>query len=773
MSDYPLTDSIDILLRFTGFYDTPEAGEPLFLNFGNSISPNNLDIVTSVSGSDITIFETDYPLQRSVDILLRFINPYETPEPGDSITLRFGTIGSLEIISKTSDIRIIANQHTVSGISVVASDTLNIRQSFANHEVEVIREIYNASVKICITSSNHLVEHLPDIVSNDAVIDVLFQASSIGGGQPNDLPMGLSTGGLRSSWFKAQNEVGRDFVFPWAGPDNVVLKNRALWETSKDIVQQTKAPFDVQMDKEDSRIGAQWGQFENHQDRKTEAPFIGIMSFFDKFETAKWDKQTLRDKKTVNNYKNTMGINGDFKDRHVSKKWDKSLYYDKHKRNDFKNNKPGSITDKHHGTYWGPYWYSLWCQEKYFPYLENEDIKLVLKTDVPPLISTSFVEAGNARCPFAYWYTGNRDSFKPIIIPSDQLFTERKKVYYMLNSAFIKRISDSADIHFKSVSMSIDRDSWTWDFNITLMTRDALELIRPVNDTLIDIEININGWKWTCRVENWSESVSFGQRAWTVSGRSPSVELGEPYLVESAFSNAEGHGGQVVDDILEYTGWSATWSHDDFNPHMEWLIPAATLNLYDSSKIQQIQSIVQAVGAFIQTVPDTNAGQGFVIHPTYKRNPWNWGSQITPTVFLNDAVCHEYGRSNNIIKPVNSVIVSGENAGIIIDATRDGTAGDSPAAMIIDSLITSQEAGVERARHEIGKTGFWINHSMRLFSLMPPGGAPGLMLPGTFINMSETGFTAWIGQVTGTQISAAWSNSLEVSQQIEVEQFYG
>jgi hypothetical protein len=47
------------------------------------------------------------------------------------------------------------------------------------------------------------------------------------------------------------------------------------------------------------------------------------------------------------------------------------------------------------------------------------------------------------------------------------------------------------------------------------------------------------------------------------------------------------------------------------------------------------------------------------------------------------------------------------------------------------------------------------------------------MLPGTFINMSETGYTAWIGQVTGTQISAAWSNSLEVSQQIEVEQFYG
>ena len=716
---------------------------------------------------------SDYPLTDSIDILLRFTGFYDIPEPGDPITLRFGTIGSLEIISNASDVRIVASQHSVSGVSVVASDTLSIRQNFANHEVEVIREIDNASIKICITGSNHLVEHLPDIVSNDAVINVLFQTSSIGGGQPNDLPVGLSTGGLRVSWFKAKNEVGRDFVFPWAGPDNVVLKNRVPWETPKDIVQQTKASFDAQMDKEDSRIEAQWGQFENRQDKQTESPYIGIMSFFDEFETAKWNKQILRDKKTVNNYKNTMGINGDFKDRHVNKKWDKSLYYDKHKRNDFKNNKPGSITDKHHGTYWGPYWYSLWCNEKYFPMPSDWEYQLVLKTDVPPLINTSFVEAGNIRCPFTYWYTGNRDSFKPIIIPSDQIFAERKKVYYMLNSAFIKRLPDNTSINFQSVSMSIDRNSWSWDFNVTLMTRDALELVWPVDDTLIDIEININGWKWTCRVENWSESVSFGQKSWSVSGRSPSVELGDPYLVEPSFANAEEHGGQIVDSILENTGWSATWSHDDFNPHLDWLVPASTLNLYDSSKIEQMQSIVKAVGAFIQTVPDTNASKNFLIHPTYKRNPWNWGSQITPTVFLNDAVCYEYGRSNNIIKPVNSVIITGENQGVIVSATKDGTAGDSPAAMVIEALMTSQEAATERARHEIGKTGFWINHSMRLFSLMPPGEAPGLMLPGTFINMSETGFTAWVGQVTGTQISAAWSNGLEVSQQIEVEQFYG
>jgi len=140
---------------------------------------------------------------------------------------------------------------------------------------------------------------------------------------------------------------------------------------------------------------------------------------------------------------------------------------------------------------------------------------------------------------------------------------------------------------------------------------------------------------------------------------------------------------------------------------------------------------------------------------------------------LNDSVCHEIGRSNKIIKTVNSVIVSGDNQGIIVDAVKDGTAGDMAAPMDINSLITTQDAGRERARHIIGNSGFWINHSMRLFSLMPPGQAPGLLLPGTFIQMSETGLTPWIGQTTGVMIIAQWNNGLNVSQTIEVEQFYG
>lgn len=298
-------------------------------------------------------------------------------------------------------------------------------------------------------------------------------------------------------------------------------------------------------------------------------------------------------------------------------------------------------------------------------------------------------------------------------------------------------------------------------------------MVKPNGNTLIDIEININGWKWICRVETWTETISFGQKTWTITGRSPSIELGTPYQTDTVFNNVAHHGGQIIDDILNGTEWTANWKSTDFDPYTNWMISANTLSLYEASKIEQMKTIVQAVNAFIQTKADQTGGKQFIIRPKYKKNPWKWSTDIEPEVMLNDSVCCEIGQSNKILKPIDSVILSGDNNGVIVQAVKDGTAGSNPAPMQINSLITSQEAGRELARHIIGDSGFWIDHQMKLFSLMSPGDAPGLLLPGDFIQMQEGGATPWIGQVTSTCITAQWSNGLIVNQSLGVEQFYG
>ncbi|MBF0572697.1 MAG: hypothetical protein HQK69_02910, partial [Desulfamplus sp.] len=198
----------------------------------------------------------------------------------------------------------------------------------------------------------------------------------------------------------------------------------------------------------------------------------------------------------------------------------------------------------------------------------------------------------------------------------------------------------------------------------------------------------------------------------------------------------------------------------------------------NTSIIKIIQSVTDSINAFVQTNADTNTNIGatgvkkLYIKPTYKANAWNWGN-ITPSVVLNDSVCREIGRSNINYSVVNNVIVSGENQGVAVNATREGTAGDKPASSITEPLITTREAGVERARHIISKSGAWVNHTLSLFSLLPPNSSLPLLLAGDFIQMNESG-NLWIGQVTGNSIQSGWTNEgLKTTQTITVEQYIG
>jgi len=115
-------------------------------------------------------------------------------------------------------------------------------------------------------------------------------------------------------------------------------------------------------------------------------------------------------------------------------------------------------------------------------------------------------------------------------------------------------------------------------------------------------------------------SIVLGKKSWSVTGRSPSIELAEPYSLISAYSNTEMQGGQIVDSFLENTGWVAEWSNDNFDPFTSWLVPAGVFNVSDTSAIKAIQQVTESVSAFIQTNADTNtidAGEKkLIIKPT-------------------------------------------------------------------------------------------------------------------------------------------------------------
>jgi hypothetical protein len=711
-----------------------------------------------------------FPILDPLNIELSFTSVYPIPEAGTILTLRFGVTGDIEIVSSSSNVVIGDSGSQISVMTVILSEDSEIVLKSSSSNITIIIEIDSENSEIKISSNSSLVEHLPDIEIAGSEIIINLSESIISGGQANDLPGYVRTGDMGFIWNNVPEKVESGKSFFWNEPDDLLIKEKIAWDKTTNTDKKTTSPFLADMIYFDFKNIVAYSNFQNKPDFKNTASFLSKMIFMDEFHSHLWGEFFIRDHDAQFPYDNFKWF--EFRDTRHFTLFDKSEPWNRRFENKFDNGND-ILADNHHGTYWGPYWYSLWCQEKYFPYVGNEEVHLVLKSDFPNLIHPEFLHPNNPRCPFDYWYSGGRDSFTPDIEPIEQKIVPKKKVYYMINTAYIKRLPDNADIPFSNISISIDRDSWVWDFSIDIINKETLEMLKPQGNVFIDIQIFINGWEWTCKIENWSENISFDSNSWRVSGRSPSVEIGEPYNVEPLFQNQEKHGGQIITDILQYSNWDFQWHYNEFNPFTQWLIPENLINLTDVSKISQIKHLTNAVNAFVQTNADTYNDPKLHIYPKYKENPWVWNTSITSEYVLNPDICHESSRSNEIIKPINAVIVSSQNKGVIVNAVKNGTAGDSAAPLEINALATTQEAGKEIARQIMGSSGFWINHTYTLFSLMPPNEAPGLLTPGMFIDMNE-GNGVWTGQVTSTSVSATWNDrsGLIVNQTIDVEQFY-
>jgi len=525
---------------------------------------------------------------------------------------------------------------------------------------------------------------------------------------------------LSSYWgvgFPVTPIVGTD----WGVGDETGFKTSVYWGIGSGIYEQTATAWEI-ADEEGVKYSTDWGI----------ADYIL--------------KEVFRD---------TWGIGGN-SENSIELTWETSIPTDEVKR-----------------VHWGwKYWNEI-CTQEYNP--KEMPLELYFGTGYNNGYCSGMTLSYNnllidPRCPYENRHSGRRDRYHP---PFPEIFyVPRKRVYEMINVVTVYRLPDNAPIEVGAINISIDRNSWLWSFSLTILDPDHIELIKPSPGTYVDIEITINGHVWICKVESWQEQVSFGQTVWNVSGRSPSCELSNPFSgVASYTTTSDMQAITILNDILSGTGWAASWpSNSWLDPSMTWLIPAGAFSFTNKTKIEAIKLLTESVGAYIQTVPDTTSQQ-LNIKAKYFSNPWNWsGATVDQT--LVDSQFREIGRSFEGRPNYNSVITSGENAGVIVSLTRDGTAGDTTAPMYTNALITTDQAGTEAGRNILCDTGEWIKHTIRMFSLYPTGTPPSLILPGDFLGISEVS-NFWEGQVTGTTIDVAVTPVVEVAQTIEIERYIG
>lgn len=338
------------------------------------------------------------------------------------------------------------------------------------------------------------------------------------------------------------------------------------------------------------------------------------------------------------------------------------------------------------------------------------------------------------------------------------------KVYFVSNSVEMVRLPGREPIPVKSVQISIDADSWAWGLAASL-PYSALPLIEPGASGGVEVEITINGVTWVMWVEGFDVRREFGQSSLSIRGRSRVACLADPYAPARSFVPASAFTAQqlAAQELTRpglATGFDLDWRLPD------WLVPEGAWSYQGLTPMAAIGRIVAAVGGTLNAHPHRKT---LVARSRYPALPWEWAS-VAPDVELPIDFVKTLGLRWQEKPAYNAIFVAGERVGVTGRVVRAGTAGENLAPMAVDALITHADAARERGRTILADTGRQATVTLEL----PMPQRLGLIAPGALVAVSDEAdpLHSWRGLVRATSISADWSTSLTVRQNLELERHF-
>lgn len=333
------------------------------------------------------------------------------------------------------------------------------------------------------------------------------------------------------------------------------------------------------------------------------------------------------------------------------------------------------------------------------------------------------------------------------------------EVYNNMANVKLTRVDNGANIGLLSASIGHDFETWGWKFNATLSNAQALALAKPINKVKPELELEINGYYWRVQVDTWSRSKAFVKEGWTVSGTSISGELSganalPTHRVEGTTKTAQ----QIALDELFGTGWALEWNA------MDWSVLPDTYSYESSTRIQAIKQVAEAVGARVLTKSGT--ARILRVIPRYDLSPWAIAA-ATPDQTIPFGVIRSSGSTWQSRPKYDSVVVSGQEKGVVVVATRDGTAGQNVAPMVINPLMADNIVATERGRQEIASGGEWELHRLEL----PISANVPLVVIGSLVEvLTDTG--SWKGVCTGVNITSNRTIPIKVNQSVVLEEYH-
>lgn len=339
---------------------------------------------------------------------------------------------------------------------------------------------------------------------------------------------------------------------------------------------------------------------------------------------------------------------------------------------------------------------------------------------------------------------GARQCASPEIPPIGVVTVAVRKVYFVINDVSLRRASNGVEVPVNSLSLSLDASSWAWGFDAVL-PHSAQSLIEPNGAGVVELLATVNGTTYAVLAENINRERSFGQTSIRLTGRGKNAVLAAPYAPVMTFTSSQARTArQLMDDVLTINGasmgWSVDWGLTD------WNVPAGVFS-HQGTWIEALSVIAGAAGGYLLPHP---RDQTIRVRHRYPVVPWEWATATPNFVLPVDAVEKESLRW--LEKPsYNRVFISGQEAGVLAQVTRSGTAGDLLAPMVVDALITEAAVARQRGLAVLSDTGRQIEVSLNL----PVLAETGIIEPGAFVQYRDGGVDR-MGLVRSTQVQAGF-----------------
>ncbi|SDH49684.1 hypothetical protein [Pseudomonas panipatensis] len=356
----------------------------------------------------------------------------------------------------------------------------------------------------------------------------------------------------------------------------------------------------------------------------------------------------------------------------------------------------------------------------------------------------------------------------PVVVIDPPQEPDILETYMIANTVTLVVLPSGTPLDATNIRANLDIDSFAWSFSAELFGRTSLNLVVPDANGPKTVELTINGWVWRFLVERYSGSGKHPSERYSISGSSRTQLLDAPYAPQRSGLNAAMVSARnIIDDQLQNTGFSASWDTVGMGPP-DWTLPAGAFSYQSQTPMQIIHRLAEVAGAVVR--PEM-AADGFTVLPRYREATWYWGGAV-PDCIIPTEIVAEWGSEWSPQPQWNFVYVSGANYGVGVQVRRAGTAGDEPAADVIDDWITTVDVARSRGICELSKGGNQAIETRRIPLFEKGGSAPGLVLPAMLTECRDDD-TTWRGLCLGTEISADGVGASRVWQTLKIERHYG